>query len=152
MELCEHRKDHLNHDKEVGYSKPRDSSVAHGGRHVLGSLVQLCLVLLLLTVILVISSILLLQVLDILHFQLCLGVVDCRFKESKRRSQVFDILLNKLELFDVLRDVVVPLMQQGFETLHVRVRKMDAHSQFSICLDPETILVDLGPEPYFLSL
>ncbi len=73
-------------------------------------------------------------------------------QETEWRCQVFQVLNDKLILINVITYVFVPLLPEGAKPLNVRVRKVAPEPQFSVCVDTEAALVELGPTPDFFSL
>jgi len=103
-------------------------------------------------VVLVVALLLQSQVLFILVLQLLFFLINHKFEESKGSGQVFQVLLDKIQLIDVLVDVIMPISIKLFKPGNIGVRKMAPQAHFGIVFDAKAIFVELGPSPNLFAL
>ena len=73
-------------------------------------------------------------------------------QKAEWSRQILQVLHDELILFNIILDVVLPLLSQTTEPLHIAVAKVASQSQFSISLNSVANLIELGPPPDFLTL
>ena len=73
-------------------------------------------------------------------------------QKAEWSRQILQILYDELILFNIVLDVILPLLPQRTEPLHITVAKVASQSQLSISLNAVANLIKLGPPPDFLTL
>ena len=111
MNLCQHREYDLYCKTEVRDAEPRDLTIAELHCNTSRLLVDLGLVEFLLLVELVITSLLFLQIFLILVLQLFRLLCCHNLEEAEWSSQVLQVLLDQVQLFNVFVDIVMPVTE-----------------------------------------
>ena len=115
MNLCKHSQNQLYHKAEVSYSKPGHCPIAERCSDMSGFLFDLHLVKLFLLVVLVVSRLLLLEVFFVLIVEFSRFRCCHNFEKTEWTRQVFDVVLDKLVLFDIAAYVVSPFAVEMLE-------------------------------------
>ena len=73
-------------------------------------------------------------------------------QKAEWSRQILQVLHDELILFNIILDIILPLLSQTTEPLHIAVAKVAPQPQLSISLNAVANLIELGPPPDFLSL
>ena len=73
-------------------------------------------------------------------------------QKAEWSRQILQVLYDELILFNIILDIVLPLLPQRSKPLHITVAKMASQPQFGISLDAVANFIELGPSPDFFTL